>query len=211
MNSDKLYKVQEQDLDRLKEILTVCFQNDPLYSTLIEDEATKERLLPHLLQCDVTELFETCEVFADSPELKGVLILSDESDHRHAFYNYFVSLKESLITDGWLLHEDPTMKTFFNFVLGKDYLNSAWTAQLHETRRLHVIYLAVDPKFQHHGLAEMMMNEVIACADRNDMMISLETHNQKNVPFYEHLGFKIFGIVEKPHFQLKQYCMIKEL
>ena len=27
MNSDKLYKVQEQDLDRLKEILTVCFQN----------------------------------------------------------------------------------------------------------------------------------------------------------------------------------------
>ena len=211
MNSDKLYKVQEQDLDRLKEILTVCFQNDPLYSTLIEDEATKKRLLPHLLECDITELFETCEVFADSPELKGVLILSDESDHRHAFYNYFVSLKESLITDGWLLHEDPTMKTFFNFVLGKDYLNSAWTAQLHETRRLHVIYLAVDPKFQHHGLAEMMMNEVIACADRNDMMISLETHNPKNVPFYEHLGFKIFGIVEKPHFQLKQYCMIKEL
>lgn len=127
------------------------------------------------------------------------------------FYNYFVSLKESLITDGWLLHEDPTMKTFFNFVLGKDYLNSAWTAQLHETRRLHVIYLAVDPKFQHHGLAEMMMNEVIACADRNDMMISLETHNPKNVPFYEHLGFKTFGIVEKPHFGLKQYCMIKEL
>ena len=167
MNSDKLYKVQEQDLDRLKEILTVCFQNDPLYSTLIEDEATKERLLPHLLECDVTELFETCEVFADSPELKGVLILSDESDHRHAFYNYFVSLKESLITDGWLLHEDPTMKTFFNFVLGKDYLN--------------------------------------------DMMISLETHNPNNVPFYEHLGFKTFGIVEKPHFQLKQYCMIKEL
>ena len=56
MNSDKLYKVQEQDLDRLKEILTVCFQNDPLYSTLIEDYATKERLLAHLLEGDVTEI-----------------------------------------------------------------------------------------------------------------------------------------------------------
>ena len=81
MNSDKLYKVQEQNLDRLKEILTVCFQNDPLYSTLIEDEATKERLLPHLLECDVTELFETCEVFADSPKLKGVLILSERKPY----------------------------------------------------------------------------------------------------------------------------------
>ena len=29
------------------------------------------------------------------------------------------------------------------------------------------------------------------------MMISLETHNEKNVAFYAHFGFKVFGIVEK--------------
>ena len=77
--------------------------------------------MPHLFSCDVTECFETCEVYADSEELKGILIVSDESDHRHAFYNYFVSLKESLVTDGWLIHEDPSTKTFWNFMLGKDY------------------------------------------------------------------------------------------
>jgi Acetyltransferases len=132
-------------------------------------------------------------VYADSEELKGILIVSDESDHRHAFYNYFVSLKESLVTDGWLIHEDPSTRTFWNFMLGKDYLNSAWTAQLHQTRRLHVIYLAVDPAYQHHGLAEMMMQEVIDQAEEHGMMISLETHNPKNVAFYEHLGFKTFG------------------
>ena len=47
MNSDKLYKVQEQDLDRLKEILTVCYQNEPLYSTLIDDEATLKHFFRH--------------------------------------------------------------------------------------------------------------------------------------------------------------------
>ena len=161
MECKNLYRVQEKDLDRLREILTICFKNDPLYSALIEDQETRERLMPHLFSCDVTECFETCEVYADSEELKGILIVSDESDHRHAFYNYFVSLKESLVTDGWLIHEDPSTKTFWNFMLGKDYLNSAWTAQLHQTRRLHVIYLAVDPEYQHHGLAEMMMQEVI--------------------------------------------------
>ena len=41
--------------------------------------------MPHLFSCDVTECFETCEVYADSEELKGILIVSDESDHRHAF------------------------------------------------------------------------------------------------------------------------------
>lgn len=211
MKTDKLYRVQEQDLDRLRQILTVCFKNDPLYSTLIEDEETRQRLMPHLFSCDITECFETCEVYADSPDLKGLLILSDESDHHHAFYNYFVSLKESLVTDGWLIHEDPSTHTFWNFMLGKDYLNSSWTSQLHETRRLHVIYLAVDPQYQHHGLAEMMMQEVLTCAERDKMMVSLETHNPNNVPFYEHLGFKTYGVVEKPFFKLKQYCMIKEL
>ena len=100
-----------------------------------------------------------------------------------------------------VIHEDPSTKTFWNFMLGKDYLNSAWTAQLHQTRRLHVIYLAVDPEYQHHGLAEMMMQEVIDQAEEHGMMISLETHNPKNVAFYEHLGFKTFGELgsEKPN------------
>ena len=102
MECKNLYRVQEKDLDRLREILTICFKNDPLYSALIEDQETRERLMPHLFSCDVTECFETCEVYADSEELKGILIVSDESDHRHAFYNYFVSLKESLVTDGFM-------------------------------------------------------------------------------------------------------------
>lgn len=41
-------------------------------------------------------------------------------------------------------------------------------------------------------------------------MISLETHNEKNVAFYRHFGFKVFGVVEK-HFDLKQYGMIWEV
>ena len=68
-----------------------------------------------------------------------------------------------------------------------------------------------DPAYQHHGLAEMMMQEVIDQAEEYGMMISLETHNPKNVAFYEHLGFKTFGVVEKAPFHLKQYCMIREL
>ena len=91
-----------------------------------------------------------------------------------------------------------------------DYLNSRWTAQLHQQQRLHIIYLAVDPKAQHHGVADLLLHEVIRYSEENRMMISLETHNEKNVAMYEHFGFKVFGIVEK-HFPLKQYCLIREI
>ena len=39
------------------------------------------------------------------------------------------------------------------------------------------------------------------------MMISLETHNEKNLEFYKKFQFKEYGILKK-NFNLKQYCLI---
>lgn len=210
MESRTLYRVKQEDLEKIKRLLTVCFREDPLYSSLIPDQKTRERLLPELFECDLTEFFETCEIYADSRELNSIIVLSDESEHYRAMHNWMVELRAQLRTDGYLIREDPSLTTFWNFIHGKDYLNSRWTDQLHQTRRIHIIYLAVDPRMQHHGLAEHLMRQVIDYAQKNGMMLSLETHNPANVPIYEHFGFKIYGIVQKSEFLLKQYCMIRE-
>lgn len=49
MESHNLYRVKEEDLDKLIRILTVCFSEDPLYHALIPDRDTRERLMPELL------------------------------------------------------------------------------------------------------------------------------------------------------------------
>lgn len=210
MESKNLYRVQEEDLPRLQKLLTVCFAQDPLYHALIPDNDTRERLLPELFSCDLTEFFQTCEIYSDSSELNSILVVSDESEPYNVLQYCLTEAKALLTTDGWLIKEDPSLKTFWNFVQGKDYLNSSWTSQLHTAERLHVIYLAVAPKMQHHGLAEKLMDEVIDYADRHKLMISLETHNPANVSMYEKFGFKLYGIVQKKGFDLKQYCMIKQ-
>ena len=92
--------------------------------------------------------------------------------YEHLFKAYFTEIAAALKTDGYLLKEDASMHTFWNFILGRDYLNSAWTDQLHQKHRLHVIYLAVRPNMQHHGLADVLMNEVIRYADKHRMIPS---------------------------------------
>ena len=124
-----------------------------------------------------TEFFQTCEIYSDSSELNSILVVSDESEPYNFLHYCLTEARAALTTDGWLIKEDPSLKTFWNFIQGKDYLNSSWTDQLHQ---------------------------------KHKMLISLETHNPNNVPIYEHFGFKTYGIVEKPHFGLKQYCMIRE-
>ena len=211
METQNLYRVtKEEELEKVKKLLTVCFEKDPLYCYLIPDEDTRKRLLPELFSCDLTEFYETCQIYADSPELNGVLIVSDEAEPYNLFKYYLTETQAALRTDGYLIKEDPTLKTFWNFIMGRDYLNSRWTDQLHQNNRLHIIYLAVNPEMQHHGIAAQMMEEVIHYAEQNHMMISLETHNEKIVAMYEHFGFKLFGIVKK-HFELKQYCLIREV
>lgn len=197
-------------MPKLERLLCKCFALDPLYQELIPDEQVRKRLMPELFDCDLTEFYENCEIFADSPELNGVLVVSDETEPYNLLKYYFTEVQASLRTDGYLIKEDPSLKTFFNFMVGRDYLNSSWTDQLHQERRMHIIYLAVDPQMQHHGIAARLVEEAVCYAEKNGLMISLETHNPKNVDFYRQFGFKVYGILEK-HFTLKQYCLVREI
>ena len=54
MDSEKLYRVQEEDLSKLEELLCRSFAADPLYVELIPDEEVRKRLMPELFQCDLT-------------------------------------------------------------------------------------------------------------------------------------------------------------
>lgn len=209
MESQNLYRVKYEDFERLEELLFDCFADDPLYCKLIPEEEMRKRLLPELFECDLEEMFETCEIYADSAEINGILVVSDESEPYDFFRYYLTELYSFLKMDECLIKEDPSLKTLWNFMLGKDYLNSKWTDQLHQEERLHIIYLAVKPSMRGRGIATLLMEEVQNHAKAHKQMISLETHKEKNVALYQHYGFKLYGVVEK-HFNLKQYCMIKE-
>ena len=143
MESDKLYRVKKEDLPRLQELLVECFSGDPLYCQLIPDQETRNRLLPELFECDLTEFFETCEIFAESPDMNALLVVSDESEPYNPLTFYLAEAWAGLRTDEYLIKEDPSLKTLWNFVKGRDYLNSRLTDQLHQEERLHVIYHAV--------------------------------------------------------------------
>ena len=179
----ELYKVTKKDLPKLQALLNKCFASDPLYETLIPNEDIRKKLLPKLFACDMEEFYKNCDIFADSPDLNGLLVVSDETEPYHFLQYYFTELEAELQTDAWLIKEDPSLRTLFHFFAARDYLNSHWTTQLHEDNRLHVIYLAVDPQMQHHGIA---------------------------VKLYQHLGFEIYEVLEK-HVHLKPFCMVRPI
>ena len=86
------------------------------------DPDVRKRLMPELFHCDMDEFFETCEIFADSPELNGLLVVSDEAEPYNVFQFYLSEAKATLMTRCSLSDQGGS--------LPEDFL------QFHERRRL---------------------------------------------------------------------------
>ena len=208
METDRLYRVTKQDETKLIALLTECFMGDPLYQGLIPDQHRREKLLPELFRCDLDEMLDDCEIYAVNENLDGIIVVSDETEPYNPFQYFAEQLYSTLKTNAFLIKDDPSLETFFNFLRGRDYLNSSWTDELDENR-LHIIYLAVRPSCQGRGYAKQLMSAVLDCADRKGLLVSLQTHNPKNVGLYRHFGFSLFETID--HYpDLVQYCMVRQ-
>lgn len=203
-----LYRVQKPDEEKLVTLLTECFSKDPLYCQLIPQGKIRKKLLPEIFSCDLDELFETCEVYADSPALNGIIIVSDETEEYNPVRYYvceaFYILKIALV----LIREDFSMKTFLRFFRGKPFWDSAWTDELGTERRMHIVYFAVRPSARGQGVSSRLMKSVLQYADSRGLALSLETHNTKNVGMYQHYGFRLVNVLQREK-RLRQYCMVR--
>ena len=93
METDRLYRVQREDLPELEKLLTECFREDPLYQKLIPNEEIRKRLMPELFKCDLSEFYETCEIYADTKDLNSLLVVSDEAESYNLFKYYLRRLR----------------------------------------------------------------------------------------------------------------------
>lgn len=89
-----------------------------------------------------TKCLKTAEIYANNENLEAIVVVSDETKPYNPFKYFADQLYSVIKTNACLIRDDPSLETFFNFLKGRDYLNSSWTEELDENR-LHIIYLAV--------------------------------------------------------------------
>ena len=208
MDTDRLYRLTKEDAPKIIRILTECFREDPLYQKLIPREEVRERALPGLFRCDAEELLGSCDVFADSPEVNGLMIVDDENEPWSPLQYYTEEAYYALKADAIVAMEDWSLRTLWNFILGRKYLSGEWTDDLKDPRQLHIIYFAVRPQCRGTGLARKLMAPVLDYADSHGCAVSLETHNPRNLELYRHYGFLLFQTMRR-HLDLKQYCLVR--
>ena len=206
MQLTDLYRLKTDDIPKVIDTLTACFYGDPLYRSLIPSDPLRREILPDVFGCDANELLQYCDMYADSPEVRGLMILEDPSEHRDVrkllAERYFAYRTEQL-----LAADDESGRVLENFRRGRDYLSSDWTQKL-GADNIHIVYFAVRREFHGSGLAHRLMAPVLQYADESGMSVTLETHNPDNLKIYRHYGFDVFDTFTRG-LDLREYCLVR--
>jgi ribosomal protein S18 acetylase RimI-like enzyme len=70
--------------------------------------------------------------------------------------------------------------------------------------------LVVRKEAQHQGLAKRLLQPCLKFFDDEKQCVYLETHDPKNIAFYEHFGFAVVETGTVPHSDLTHYGLLRE-
>lgn len=71
--------------------------------------------------------------------------------------------------------------------------------------------LAVDPDKKAKGIGTALLRPVLQKADAEKLPVYLETHDEKNVAYYQRFGFELIRSVSIPKYNLPIWCMVPEV
>jgi ribosomal protein S18 acetylase RimI-like enzyme len=70
--------------------------------------------------------------------------------------------------------------------------------------------VVVDPDHQRKGVGSCLIQPGLDRADARGLPVYLETHNEKNVAYYQRFGFRLARSAVVPGYGLPFWCMIRE-
>jgi len=185
-------------LSKAASICAHAFFNDELDKYFFPNESIRipkqEMLYRYFLRRNMKNVHTT------SKDLEGFMVAERPGSHNDELTISDLFMGFSLMKLG-----TGTIKKMINFQLNAIKIRK----QLIKDPYWYVVLIAIAPEFQGQGFASKLLKPLLLQAEREKEPVFLETHNPKNIPIYEKLGFKIIDSTIIEHTCLYHYCLIK--
>ena len=165
------------------EVLARAFQDDPLFVYLFPDASQRIMKSSHFFRRMVRYGLLYGEVYATSPEMEGVIILLPSEN---AEMSPWRMLRAGML----LMMSKLSLSEMRRFMRFAEYA-MAMNRRLAPFRHQHLAFMGVEPELQGRGYASTLLKTILARINEERLPCYMETHNQKNMPLYEHYGFEV--------------------
>ncbi|MBX3209094.1 MAG: GNAT family N-acetyltransferase [Labilithrix sp.] len=160
--------------------LAASFDDDPLFRSLLPDDARRAAWLSWFHRCTLNECASVGGVYtlASGPESGAVALLPPGSWPRPILQT-LAALR--------IPRAFPT----FDFVRRGLHIERRIRALHPRQEHVYVAVLGVHPSLQGRGLGATLMRHACALASEGDCVVHLETSNPVNLPFYRRFGLEV--------------------
>lgn len=198
----EIHKLTRDQIPRASQVLAATFFDYSMFAFYFLDPGRQSQCLSWYLRNVLRCAVRYGEAYTTS-EMSGVIFILPP-DHTR------LSIREH-IQNGFLL--TPLLLGFRNYKQSMDC--ERFVGDLQETlmkNQPHVYLwgLAVDPDQQHRGIGAALMQPILAQADSERLPLYLETHDERNVRYYQQYGFDLILSTRLPAYELAIWCMSRQ-
>lgn len=196
------YRLDKPQIRAAAEVLTRAFYDDPLCTSFIPDALERKKKLHHVLETIVRYSVSYGEVYATSPNFEGVAawLPSDR-------------VKMTL----WQGIRSGGLSILLNLGLGATLRQLSVSDLMYSVHKRHIasphwyLYLlGVEPVLPGKGYASNLIKTMLNRADREGLGCYLDNTNEKNLPMYQHYGFRVIEEYKVPKTGVSLWAMLRE-
>ena len=198
----EIIKLDPRQAKKASAVLSASFFDYPMFTFYFPDPKRRTRYLPWYFQNILNCALRYGEVYTN-PEISGVIFTLPPEHTKFSMWEY--------IQNGFLL--TPFLLGFRNYKQSMDCERFVGYTQenLMKNRPHYYLWgLAVDPSRKAKGIGAALMLPLLAKADAQKIPVYLETHDEKNVCYYQKHGFDLIHTARIPKYELPIWCMLRE-
>jgi ribosomal protein S18 acetylase RimI-like enzyme len=202
VNLNNLVRLTRAQVKPAAEMMARAFHDDPGSVYFFPNVSERKNKLPYIFQLLIRYGLLYGEAYATSPNLEGVAVWLPSEKVRRTLWGSIRSGSLSLL----FKVERKTVDKGRSF---GEYVSSIRKRRA-PLRYWYLLLLGVDPVYQGKGYASALLKAMFARIDKERLPCYVETQNERNVPIYQHYGFKVVeeGIV--PGTEVTNWAMLRD-
>ena len=198
----KITPLEDRNLRDASKLLSAAFFNYPMFVFYFPNPSRRSPHLPWYLQNVLRCALRYGEAWT-TPQTSGVLFALPPGHTSLSIREY--------VRNGFLL--TPLVLGFRLYVQSMECEGFVGRAQkdVMEGRPHYYLWgVAVDPAEQGKGIGDALIRSFLARTDAEGMPVYLETHDRRNVGYYERHGFELVLQTSIPKHDLPIWCMRRQ-
>lgn len=199
----KLVQLNKSDIKPAAEVLALAFHDYQLLQYASPDESEREKIVPYFCQSVLHYGIRYGEAYATSLNLEGVAVWITSDYFPMTFWRMIRSVPLSVMAGlgrgGGSRLKHPG-----------DYID-AMHERLAPFKHWFLLIIGVGPQFQGKGFASKLIYPILNKIDEHALPCYTETMDEKNVPLYEHFGFRVIEKLAIPQTELTTWAMLREV